>query len=512
MAEHTDRIQLTPLYRDSVLIALAVLAFVLMAGPVALRQGGYPLDDAWIYQTYARNIAESGQWAFIPGIPSTGSTSILWVPLLVPGYLLPVDPYFWTLFVGLLTLVAASLGAARLFDDLSVGGTLLVGLGVGWCWQLVWASASGMETALFAAVAMWFWVWMRTYHPQKTGWSFQNGLAFGVLVGLLMLARPEGVLAGGCAGLALVLPGLSRETLWKRLRWGLSSLVGFSLILVPFLLMNNRISGSLFPNTFYAKQTEYVSLWQLSYLIRFWSQVQVSLIGAQAVVLPGVVLAVIQAIKTRDWRVAAMVGWVLVHWAVYAARLPVTYQHGRYAIPTMPLLMAVGVYGMLLAVNPKADRILVRLGSTAWLGMFTMLLIAVVPVLGRGAYVEDTTFIRDEIVVTAQWIADNTSPGDVLAAHDIGALGYYAPRTLIDLAGLVSPDVIPIMNDGEALADYVVNQGADYLIVFPDWSEAYERLVSDARFCPAWSTEESKNGGYPGNPSGPMTVYRLCEG
>ena len=28
---------------------------------------GYPLDDAWIYQTYARNLSHLGEWSFIPG-------------------------------------------------------------------------------------------------------------------------------------------------------------------------------------------------------------------------------------------------------------------------------------------------------------------------------------------------------------------------------------------------------------------------------------------------------------
>lgn len=36
---------------------------------------GFPLDDAWIHQTYARNLAQSGQLAYLPGQPSAGSTS-----------------------------------------------------------------------------------------------------------------------------------------------------------------------------------------------------------------------------------------------------------------------------------------------------------------------------------------------------------------------------------------------------------------------------------------------------
>src|SRR5664279_3930986 len=54
---------------------------------------GFPLDDSWIHQTYARNLALRGEWAFRPGIPSAGSTSPLWSALLALGFLLRLSPY-----------------------------------------------------------------------------------------------------------------------------------------------------------------------------------------------------------------------------------------------------------------------------------------------------------------------------------------------------------------------------------------------------------------------------------
>lgn len=39
---------------------------------------------------------------------------------------------------------------------------------------------------------------------------------------------------------------------------------------------------------------------------------------------------------------------------------------------------------------------------------------------------------------------------------------------MIDLAGLVSPDVIPFLRDEARLAEYLDRQGADYFIAFPD--------------------------------------------
>jgi hypothetical protein len=65
----------------------------------------------------------------------------------------------------------------------------------------------------------------------------------------------------------------------------------------------------------------------------------------------------------------------------------------------------------------------------------------------------------------------------LIAAHDIGALGYYGERVLVDMAGLVSPEVIPIMRDEVALARFLDSRGADYLMTFPGW---YPKLVEHA--------------------------------
>jgi hypothetical protein len=128
--------------------------------------------------------------------------------------------------------------------------------------------------------------------------------------------------------------------------------------------------------------------------------------------------------------------------------------------------------------------------------------------LGAPAYGEDVSFIEREMVATARWVNANVPEDAIIAAHDIGALGYFAPRPLLDLAGLISPDVIPVMHDPAGLAAFIVGGGSDYLIVFPHWSEAYARLVASPVFVPIWSAEEQP--GYSSESQlGPMTVYRV---
>ena len=66
-------------------------------------------------------------------------------------------------------------------------------------------------------------------------------------------------------------------------------------------------------------------------------------------------------------------------------------------------------------------------------------------VLGLQAYVQDVTIIDQEMVTAALWIKDNIPPDDLLVVHDIGAVGYFAPRPILDIAGLVSPEFVPLI-------------------------------------------------------------------
>jgi hypothetical protein len=71
-------------------------------------------------------------------------------------------------------------------------------------------------------------------------------------------------------------------------------------------------------------------------------------------------------------------------------------------------------------------------------------------------------------------VNENLPAGAVLAVHDIGAIGYFTDNPLIDLAGLVTPDVVPFIRDEARLADYLDSTQAGYLVTFPSW---YPKLV-----------------------------------
>jgi hypothetical protein len=434
---------------------------------------GFPLDDAWIHQTYARTLVLYGEWAFIHGQPSAGSTAPLWSALLALGFLLHLGPYIWTYFLGTLLLWGLAMLAESVLRSwipsycprFPWAGALMA-----LEWHLVWSSVSGMETLLSAFLAVlvlailvlkrrhWFWV--------------------GALTGLSVWVRPDGITLLGPVLLTAVLV----ESSWKRRIRALEIVIfGFSGLFALYLLFNLRLAESLWPNTFYAKQAEYAVLLEQPFLARLVNEPLQLLTGAGVFLLPGVILALASAARRRDWGVLAIATWMAGFLVLYAWRLPATYQHGRYIMPVMPVFFLLGLAGMaeFLRVRGLRGRWVL---ATSWKLATGLTLILF---WGRGvfAYASDVAFIESEMVTTARWVAANVPSEALVAAHDIGALGYFGDRDLVDLAGLVSPDVIPFIRDEARLADYLDEQKVNYLVTFPDW---YPSLTSD--LIPIFST------------------------
>ncbi len=87
----------------------------------------------------------------------------------------------------------------------------------------------------------------------------------------------------------------------------------------------------------------------------------------------------------------------------------------------------------------------------------------------------DVQWIETDLVGTAKWVQKNIPPNALLAVHDIGVFGYHVPNPILDMAGLITPEIIPFMRDSTKLSAYLDANSADYLIVF---SGQYPRLVS----------------------------------
>ncbi len=473
-----------------------LLAFLVAGGYIIASQAvygiGFPLDDAWIHQTYARNLALYREWAFIPGQPSAGSTAPLWSMLLSIGYFVRLNPFAWTFILGAAGLaglaVTGEMWSQSIFQEIK-GVVPWVGLFLAGEWHLGWAAASGMETILFALAILLAFYLLRA---REKGW-----LA-GVVIGLSVWIRPDGVTLLGPALFQALLEGKAwRE---RAVKAG-EVLLPAAVLCAGYLAFNQAISHTWLPNTFFAKQAEYAVYQQNPIFERIFSLITLPLIGAGLFLLPGFIFAGWRAYRSRNWNVIGAILWWLGYTLVYAFRLPVTYQHGRYLIPAMAVYFVLGLVGVLdmtrnlhlekrINLNVLGRRTRwARLAAIEWVAGLTVLW-AVMIAVGAMTYAQDVAIIDTEMVNTAKWVAGNTPENAVIAAHDIGALGYFGNRKILDLAGLVSPEVIPFIRDEKQLANYLHHNGAGYLMTFPGWYPELTKNIplvyqSEGKFSPA---------------------------
>ena len=69
-----------------------------------------------------------------------------------------------------------------------------------------------------------------------------------------------------------------------------------------------------------------------------------------------------------------------------------------------------------------------------------------------------------------RWVAANTPPGARLAVNDIGAIAWVSRREIIDLMGLVTPEILPYRRRGEeGIIRFIGEVCPDYVVIFPTW-------------------------------------------
>lgn len=434
---------------------------------------GFPLDDAWIHQDFARTLAQHGVFAYAPDQSGAGSTSPLWVLLLAPAQAVPGSAPLWLVIawadaLGILALFGLAWATSALAESwladvderLRVLGSLAAGLAVIAEWHLTWAALSGMETLLFVFLSVLLLVGVdHSWHP---AW-------LGLLAALLTAIRPEGMVLAVLVAAALALrSGTRLAPDFQRWRPVLVFLGVYALGIVPLLTLNEAASGHLLPSTFYAKGAYYaLDTGELARLtsyalgvLGFWGSSPLVALG-----LPGTVYALWLA--RRDVRQGTQ--WLALAWAmaligVYAIHLPVVYQNGRYLMPVLPVLLGLGVTGSLRVASVGGYRVLPGVLLALALSMAALSLAR-----GGGIYRANVHYINDYQVETALWLRANTAPDALVATHDIGAIGYFSDRRVIDLGGLTQPEIVPLLGDQQALVTYLQRARVDYVVMFPDW-------------------------------------------
>jgi hypothetical protein len=463
--------------------AVLLLAFALNARRATDGQGGVPLDDAWIHFQFARNLARGDGFAFNPGEPTAGSTAPLWTLLLAGSYAVggrfPLAGQLLSAASFMLTLIATYSLAKQLTRRRWAAG--LAGAVAAANGRLVWAGLSALETPLFAALSL---LAIGSYLGRERTERYPPQTA--ALFGLAALTRPEGILLFALSIADFVLhtppqkqdraspsaPHASRLTshvsrLTSHVSLLLPAIGIFATLVLPYTLFSLQSSGHLLPNTFSAKTT-----FDFRPDLAFLSLASRYLILDNPLLLPFFVLGIGALFRRARLLSAWSVGLPLVYAFLHAT----LYQHGRYLIPLIPCNAVIGVAGLL-----EARRLAMR-WNWRWRRSRASLLTLVIALVVTGTawrlptmarhFARDVSNINQMHVALGRWVREQTPADALLALNDIGAITYISERRIVDLAGLVTPQVTPILRGPDTtsgLIDLMAERDVGYVIIFPNW-------------------------------------------
>jgi hypothetical protein len=145
--------------------------------------------------------------------------------------------------------------------------------------------------------------------------------------------------------------------------------------------------------------------------------------------------------------------WALGVPALYLARgVPVL---SRYLVPVLPVLgwMAWRAAERAGLAAPAADAGRVERGVRSRAARLALLVAALV--LGGNAVVERTLVVpqvtsfthgmEQSLIPLGRWLGAHAPPDALVATPDIGAIGYFSGRRVLDLGGLISPRMVPLL-------------------------------------------------------------------
>ena len=432
----------------------------LLAVLLRLIPGLRTIDDSFITFRYARNLLAGQGFVFNPGQPVMGTTTALYTLLMAGlGAIFGGPNANFPLIAAILNALADGATCVLLYRLGQRAGARFAGLATALIWAVapfsVTFAIGGLETSLYVLLLT---ATAYAYLQMRFTWT-----AF--LAGLAFLTRPD--------ALILLLPlGLDWlvRLLRRRLPW--PSWQTFAAVLLPvgaWLGFATLYFGSPVPHSLTAKLNAYqlgsteafVRLLQhytTPFLFQNWIGTPVAIISG-LILCPFYFIIGARALLNRQVRLWPWIFYPWFYFLVFALANPLIFRW--YLTPPLPAYFFVLLFGLeqfLLGVW--------RLKPTAnpfWRSALIVVLVVLLPLAGSlsdwrlhpdhgpDRPAPDMAYIQLELLYrqAADDIAPDLAPGSVLAAGDVGVLGYYTNARILDLVGLNSPEIGRLLSAGQ---------------------------------------------------------------
>jgi tetratricopeptide (TPR) repeat protein len=437
---------------------------------------GFPLDDAWIHLQFAKNVHDYGSFSYYKNeMVTSGSTSPLYTFILAAGFFVTHDEMILSYTLGIFFLLSGAFYFFRLvYSDF---GDYYPAAGAAFLYlfepRLQWIALSGMETTLFIFLSLAILYYYRLKKP----------VLMGLGCGLLVWTRPEGLILVFALSLDLLYHtyflanagGKKRKRESKpSMTWIKPGVIIFLSLGVLYAGFNLWLSGTVFPNTMAAK-IKYYRTNDYDYpqlVLHFFTDKHLQLFCASVVL--GIVLVIMNIIRRKSSPELIPVLFAMGIFTAYWQALPVLYQEGRYLMPVLPFFIILGMYGIRL-FGTGLKKVISAIKKPELVVLVILVVFAVqysyATWNNRSNYADYCKYIGDRQVAAGRWIHDHLPENTIIATHDVGAIAYYSGRRIVDMVGLISPDMISNIGSLDRLRSFLIRKRTTHLAVLRNWFE-----------------------------------------
>ena len=441
-------------YLALTLIWFFVSLFFLSFGPVR-PSVGFPLDDTWIHFDFARNVAAGNGFGLNPHESSSGSTSPLWVLLLAGFFRLGIPFEFSAVVLGgfflLLTIFFVYKTALQITSDSSCA--FFSSVLVLFCGRFLWGSYSGMEITLFSFLSI-LGIYLHLKNLPRGAFSLWPGLVFG----LASLARPEGHLLFVLAVADLVYQSFRLRK--KAAGWVAGYVLIYAACVLPYMIFSWFLTHKLFCSSYYSKMVFSWHLHPRPYLKGYFKMLLMDNPLLFVFIAPGLVASFVR-------RSYLPVAWLVLYPLAATVVSPILLHFGRYQMPLVPLYIMMGWIGIKSMVGRRWQPVVLAL-VLVW-GAFHV-------VSWADRYSRDVLSFHRQHFLVAEWLRKHADPDAAVATNDIGVLSYASGRNIVDLCGIINPDILQkvlvcpdLKERRHRMWRYLSGHGARYLAFYRSW-------------------------------------------
>ena len=437
---------------------------------------GVPLDDVYIHCRYAENLLAGNGYSFNPPTQVTADTSPLWVVLIAFGGLftlhLEVIAVLFSSLAWLLIAPAVYRVAKYVFNFEEVWAVVagIISLLGG---RMLIMAPSGMETTLASLLTL---IAVEIHIRSRD--TLQIRIREAVVLGLAIATRPELYLLAAIAAIDWLI-------LLSKNKVSVKSFAGFSAVLTVFfaavLSLPYMERGSLSYHSSVVQGAGFRLLPDVYYLLRSFG----ILVEMYAIIFLLGAFEVFHFPKIRARHAVLLI--FIVGLPLAQAFIAPQYRHfGRYIFPIFPLCTLCVVAFVKKSSMHSPTWLAKTFGFTITGNIRKIIIVLITIVMLNISFRWITNYggavsnINDQHLAAVAWVNANLSPNDIIAADDVGALGFFTKRNIIDLTGLVSPEMYPLQHNQQLVWKAARSKGANIFIIYTRLNPTFYQYASDS--------------------------------